>query len=247
MFVTAMRRKWQSLVYLDLFSGPGRAKIEGTKRIVATSPFVVLQLDEKFDRYIFCDQNVANYKALQTRVSRDFPKMDIRVIPGDVNEETERILKEMPVPHKNNKVLGFCFLDPYKIANLKFSTIKTLSSRYMDFLILIPSGMDVNRNEASYLGNDTLDLYLGNSTWRVRWQTAKIKNVSFGNFVIEEFSLSMISLGFEWLGLEKTVPVKNDKNVIVYRLAYYSKHPLGLKFWNESRIYTDAQKDMFDT
>jgi hypothetical protein len=75
----------------------------------------------------------------------------VKVITGNANALVETVIGEMPQPGRNHKVLGFCFLDPYQLQNLHFSTIRMLSQRFMDFLVLIPSSMDANRNEQNYL------------------------------------------------------------------------------------------------
>src|SRR5690606_4942496 len=55
LFCSAMRGKWDCLVYIDLFAGPGYAQFEGSSRIVAGSPLIALGLEDKFDRYVFCE------------------------------------------------------------------------------------------------------------------------------------------------------------------------------------------------
>ena len=57
MFATSMKGKWDSRVYIDLFSGAGRSKLEGTESIVAASPTLALGTRDKFDKYIFCEQD----------------------------------------------------------------------------------------------------------------------------------------------------------------------------------------------
>ena len=43
-FSRAMRGKWSSLHYVDFFAGAGRARLAGTRRIVAASPLLVLDV-----------------------------------------------------------------------------------------------------------------------------------------------------------------------------------------------------------
>ena len=47
-------------------------------------------------------------------------------------------------------MLGFCFVDPYNLKDLAFATIDRLSSRFMDFLVLIATDMDATRNISIY-------------------------------------------------------------------------------------------------
>lgn len=245
LFLTAMRTKWDSLVYLDLFAGPGYARFKGTDHIVAASPLTVLKLPEKFDRYIFCESKTENADALDQRCSRDYPNVDVKVIPRDANDSVKEIIASMPSPGQHYTVLGFSFLDPFRMVDLKFATIKQLSKRYMDFLVLIPSGMEARRNEHKYTNTDCtiMDQFVGNSSWRDRWQKEKMARKSFENFIVEEFGRSMQSLDYKDRGLEGTATILLErKNVLLYRLAFYSKHDLGNQFWQETKKYTDPQK-----
>ena len=245
LFLTAMRTKWDSLVYLDLFAGPGYARFKGTDHIVAASPLTVLKLPEKFDRYIFCESKTENADALDQRCSRDYPNVDVKVIPRDANDSVKEIIASMPSPGQHYTVLGFSFLDPFRMVDLKFATIKQLSKRYMDFLVLIPSGMEARRNEHKYTSPDCtiMDQFVGNSSWRDRWQKEKMARKSFENFIVEEFGRSKQSLDYKDRGLEGTETILLErKNVLLYRLAFYSKHDLGNQFWQETKKYTDPQK-----
>ena len=42
LFSTGMKKKWDCRVYIDLFAGEGRSRIEGTKHIVPASPLLAL-------------------------------------------------------------------------------------------------------------------------------------------------------------------------------------------------------------
>jgi three-Cys-motif partner protein len=244
LFVKSMRTKWDALVYLDLFAGSGRSRIRGTGRIVSASPLLVLGTPEAFDKYIFCESEKNFAETLDTRCRRDFPNRTVNVITGNANASVDNIIAEMPRPGRNHKVLGFCFLDPFQMQNLRFSTIKTLSQRFMDFLVLIPSSMDANRNEQNYVlpSNKTLENFIGNPDWRARWGNEKATGKSFENFVVEEFGRSMHELGYIDPGLKEALLIRSDeKNLPLYRLALYSKHRLGAKFWKETKKYSDPQ------
>ncbi len=213
LFVKSMHAKWNALVYLDLFAGSGRSRIRGTNRIVNSS-LLVLGLSVSFDKYIFCEGVHDNVETLKKRCDRDFPMRYVTVVPGDANASVDKIIAVMPAIGRNQKVLGFCFLDPFQMQNLRFSTIRRLSERFMDFLVLIPSSMDANRNERHYVQsrNKTLDNFVGNSVWRIRWEEEKPTGKSFEHFVVEEFGRSMESLGYIDPGLKEARMIRsNDK------------------------------------
>ena len=244
LFIKSMRTKWDALVYLDLFAGSGRSRIRGTRRIVSASPLLILGMPEAFDKYIFCEGDKNFAEALETRCRRDFPNRNVKIITGNANASVDNIIAEMPRPGRNQKVLGFCFIDPFQMQNLHFSTIEALSQRFMDFLVLIPSSMDANRNEQNYTQprNRTLEHFVGNADWRSRWGKEKATGKSFENFVVEEFGRSIHKLGYIDPGVKEALLIRSDeKNLPLYRLALYSKHKLGPKFWKETKKYSDPQ------
>ena len=244
LFIKSMRTKWDALVYLDLFAGSGRSQIRGTGRIVSASPLLILGLPEAFDKYLLCEGDKNFAKALETRCRREFPNRKVKIITGNANASVDNIIAEMPRPGRNQKVLGFCFLDPFQMQNLHFSTIETLSQRFMDFLVLIPSSMDANRNEQNYIQprNKTLGTFVGNADWRSRWEKERATGKSFEHFVVEEFGRSMHKLSYIDPGLKEALLIRSDeKNLPLYRLALYSKHKLGPKFWKETKRYSDPQ------
>lgn len=247
LFCKSMKGKWQCLVYIDLYAGPGRSKIDG-KRVIDAPPILAINSGFLFNKYIFNDVSTEKYEALEKRLEQYKDKTEICVLNGDSNLITENVLHQIPQHSRTNKVLGFCFLDPYKVENLKFETIRTLSSKFIDFLVLIPTGMDVNRNAAIYekSENKKLDEFIGNDEWRKEWNNLKKSRNNFGDFVAGQFSKSMEKLGYINPGVENMKLIRSDeKNLPLYRLALYSRHKLGSKFWKETVKYTNPQSDMF--
>ena len=115
LFVKSMRTKWDALVYLDLFAGSERSEIRGTGRIVSASPLLILGMPQAFDKYIFCEGDNNYAVALETRCRRDFPERKLKIITGNANTAVSTIIAQMPRPARNQKVLGFCFLDPFQM------------------------------------------------------------------------------------------------------------------------------------
>jgi three-Cys-motif partner protein len=249
LFSKSMKNKWDSIVYIDLFSGSGRSKIRRTNRIIASSPIMALKNEHKFDRYIFCEKDPEKYDALKCRIESEFPEIDTQVILGDSNECIDDILEKLPSYSRNHKVLSFCFVDPFKIGNLKFKTIEQLSKLYVDFLVLIPSGMDANRNLKQYLrpNNKTVDDFLGNELWRETWENLPHPKKTFEEFIVDQFNESMSGLRYINPGMEHCCAIRSDeKNLLLYRLTLYSRNKLGKKFWKETKKYSDPQRQLFE-
>jgi len=249
LFSRGMKHLWDHRVYIDLFSGPGHARVRGTERIVETSPLIALRVPDQFDKYIFCDRDAKNISALRERVVREFPDVDPSYVTGDCNEVVAKIVEKIPKASKSKSVLSFCFADPFGIDNLKFRTIQTLSARSrMDFLVLLALDMDANRFQSLYVKETSpvIEEFLDDSSWRSKWTTARLQGADFRVFLAGAFASRMVRLGYLPAGLERMKEVRsNEKNLPLYHLAFFSKHPRGYQFWDQALKYGTDQLSLF--
>jgi three-Cys-motif partner protein len=249
LFATSMRRKWTHRVYIDLFAGPGRSAIRGTNRIVPGSPTIGLGVPDPYTKYIFCERERKLASALRKRAEREYPGRDVCVLCGDVNDLVDDVLAQMPQYSPESTVLSFCFADPFAVSNLRFETIRRLGERFVDFLILLPTGMDASRNwkQQFFYRKEmaALDLFFGTSEWREAWCDYAGGGRSFDAFAVDFYSIRMNGIGYSFGGVDRSVLIRNpDRNQRLYRLAFYSKSKLGEKFWDEARKYSTGQLEL---
>jgi len=247
LFASGMKEKWGKRIYLDLFAGAGRARIRGTRRIIAGTPLQAIKIPTAFDHYIFCDADTQQIQALHQRVESEGLDLHVTYINEDVNSHTEDILQAIPQASKASTVLCFCVVDPYRLGDIKHSTIKQLSVRYMDFLVIIPSYMDGHRNKTTYLkhNNENIEGFLGLQNWRDQWKSAESKGEEFGRFITSQFGQGMKTLGFKHGGLEDTILIRSKpQNLPLYHLGFYSRHPKGLEFWKKAKNGTKRQLEL---
>ncbi len=244
MFATGMKHRWDERVYLDLFAGPGHVRIRGTNRIVMGSPLIALSLRDPFDRYVFCDQDPNAIDALAARCARVNDRADVRLVRGDANEQLSEIIDHLPVHGVDRRVLSFCFLDPYRL-NIHFGSVRHLAeNRPIDFLILLALHIDANRNIERYASEESgvIDDFLGDPHWRARWDSARSRGATVVEFLAEEYSRRMASLGYIPLPLERMVKIRShDRRLPLYYLALFSRNERGLDFWDEVLKYSDDQ------
>jgi len=230
-FARAMSTTWRTRVYVDLFAGAGRSRLKHTQTLIDGSPLIALGVDVPFDRYVLCEKNRRCMEALRARVSHSHPAAAVSFIPRDCNAAVDDVLDAIP---SDSSVLTLCFVDPFSVSNLKFKTLASLAQRCTDFLVLVPTHMDANRNQARLRAADEplLDEFLGDRRWRSEWQrrTSGARQTSFGTFVLDQFGQSMQRLRYLYDGPGREVPV-TDGSRILYYLALYSRHRLGAKFW----------------
>jgi len=248
-FSTSMKNRWDNRVYIDLFSGPGYAQIRDDGRILKASPLLAQSHPDPFTRYILCEKNPESAAALEARSQRLFPDNDVKVINADCNESLEAIMAHIPTPSSDSTVLSLCFADPYRLSNLRFVTLQALSSLLIDFLVLIPTGMDASRNIERY-SEDTqdtpLDTFLGTSEWRAAWANREPRDQSADAFLTNFFSSRMSEFGYIDCSPQDSEVFRNPhRGQLLYRLAYYSRNELGNRFWRETKRYINPQGSLF--
>jgi three-Cys-motif partner protein len=248
MFASGMKDKWECRVYLDLFSGCGYSRVEGTDRILQNSSLLAMDIAFPFDRYIFCEKDNKKIEALRTRVARGLARAEVKFVTGDSNKTVTEIKSFVPKGSKEYKVLTLCLIDPFRLQDIKFATIEALAQIIIDFVVIIPSYMDANRNQTKYCepGDNTIDEFLGSSEWRVEWQKVRSKSREFGNFLVSKFDAQMVKLGFHSSKDEGMHLVQlGDKHVKLYHIACYSRNKLGMEFWKRTLKGSAKQLDLF--
>jgi three-Cys-motif partner protein len=241
-----MKNKWDARVYLDLYAGPGLLRVRDTAKFIWGSPILALDVQDPFDKYIFCESKPESMDALKKRVGKHFPHAAVEFVPGNCDEQVIRICNAIPKPTRSFHVLSFCFVDPYDLS-IQFSTIAKLAERFVDFLVLLALNMDANRNRAYYLDpkNTKLDNFLGMADWRQRWEQSEHKN--FPRFLAEEYAKQMTTLGYLSQPFEKMKQVRSDvRNLPLYHLALFSRHERAYKYWKDVLKYSDPQISMWD-
>jgi len=245
LFSSGMKDKWRKRVYLELYAGAGFSRIRGSSRLIVGSPLIALKLREPFDKYVFCEEDPEKLDALKFRVKQVSPAADVTYVPGDCNKHTAEILAKVPIGSKSDTVLSLCFADPFDIG-LKFETLRILSTRYIDFLVLLAVYSDANRAYKRYVMEDAVkvDEFLGSETWRDRWKIAERNGVLFPKFLAEEFAASMETLGYLPTPIHKMKRIRSDeKNLPLYYIALFSRHKLAHDFWDGALKYgTDQTK-----
>jgi three-Cys-motif partner protein len=247
LFSSGMKDKWDVRVYIDLYAGAGYCRIRNTRRILMGSPLLALTVANPFDKYVFCEELIDNLRALEVRTRQLAPNAAVAFVQGDCNAKVDEILAEIPLGSKERRVLGLCFVDPFDLG-IKFETLRKLSSRYIDFVCLLALHMDANRNQAIYIKEHShkIDDFLGTSSWRGRWNADSAIRVSFPKFLANEFSAQMKALNYIPPPFYTMKEVRSDeKNLPLYHLALFSRHPRGYQFWDEVLRYSDDQLSMF--
>lgn len=242
-FTSAMREKW-NLVYIDLFSGPGYVKNRTSGQIMKNCSMLTMNLPHRFDFHAFNDIDKNSTDALKTRIDREHPGVRYKMFNGDANDVVHEMIDSIPQFPNSKGTLIFAFLDPFSL-NLKFDTIKVLGQNQVDILVLHALQMDARRNHRKYIEENSgvVADFTGNVDWRSVYSTMDQSPTSFMKMVTDEFDKSIQGIGYRSGKVKERI--KNNSGAGIYYLCFYSKHELGIEFFEKIRKSSNDQYEMF--
>jgi hypothetical protein len=204
--------------FIDLFGGPGRCCVRGTKPDrIDGSPLIALgHVEAPFSKVIICDIDPENVAALRARTAQYAPRAVI--IEADCHDAIDRLIAEIP-PYGFN----IAFIDPFSSNQLRINTIRKLAAiKRMDLLINFPTG-EKKRNYAreGFASPDEV----------VAEIPALRKELEQFGYLNEQV---------------RSMAVRNTTNVLLYHLVFASKNRKGNKIWDSiTKTDSSGQRSLF--
>ncbi len=217
-----MKNKWPIRTYIDLFAGPGRCLIEGTKEEIDGSSLIALKCKVPFTHYFFNDIEPRLIESLQAR-AKSFDSATISYFSRNCNELIDDLLRKLP-----SDSLDFCFIDPTNW-QIKFDSMRRLTAkRQMDLAVTFHVG--AMKRTASTPPQDLLDFF-PDSNWQQEYKEARKVHRPTGRILLEAYERGLRDLGYH--AIKDYVLETNRRKVPLYHLIFASKHPKGAEFWDK--------------
>ncbi|MBU0707226.1 three-Cys-motif partner protein TcmP [Patescibacteria group bacterium] len=228
----AVSNKWNSLVYVDLFSGPGMCYDYQNEKWNESSPLIAVKYAKHFKKYIFVDKNKKSISYLKSRL-KGLENCKKEFIVGDCNDRIDDVLKLIP-----KGSLCLFFADPTGL-DFKYKTLKKIleyNNTKKDIIELFPYEMAVKRNLANWRTikkSLPLDEFLGieNSVNLIKNQNSLI---GVYQEVLRLYSKSIISCNPAYKESHSSKAIRSSKNVQLYHLYFISSNSLGKKFFKKA-------------
>ena len=208
--------------FIDLFAGPGLARVRRTKKFIDGSPMIALgHRESPFTRVILCELDLENVAALEQRCGPHGRR--VKILPGDCNERIDDLVGLIPTDG-----LNIALIDPYSTAPLHFNTIAKLCGlRRMDLLIHFPTS-DIRRKFTRPDTRHLIDRLMGCTEWQQRVQ--KPDQVPQLIAIFRERLATLYGYSREHV---YDLPVKDNGRHLLYHLVYVSKHEKGNEIWKK--------------
>jgi three-Cys-motif partner protein len=198
--------------YIDAFAGTGyrvlrRTETEGDlffpdlaeeapQRLLEGSARMALQVEPRFNRYIFVEKDPDRSRQLE-ELRSDFPQLakGILIQTGEANKVIQELCRKDWRRHR-----AVLFLDPYGM-QVEWATIEEVAKTgAIDLWVLFPLGIGVNRllprsGEIPTGWRNRLNLILGSDDWYSAFYRAETTPTLFG-----EQETTILKAGIETIG-----------------------------------------------
>jgi three-Cys-motif partner protein len=215
-------KNWGALHYVDLFAGAGIEDVEGYG-LDWGSPLIAAKHPLRFARLHLCEKSPRKFHALCDRVNQVLQPQRPQLLHGDANEKVSEILAEIA-----DDSLSLAFLDPYGL-HLHYETLRQLSQRRIDLIVMFPDHHDALRNWRVIYKNQlksNLDLVLGTDRWREA--VAKAPPDRWAQTLSKIYTAQIRLLGYTHFDYER---ISRPDGVWLYRLIFCARHQFPVDSW----------------
>lgn len=229
-FNSGMQNKWSRRYYIDLFSGPGKCVIRGSRGEVEGSPVLAAKSKVKFTDYFFADISSDFLGALEKRIADLGLKEPARVnyYPGDADTVVGELTADLPEARTS---LGLAVLDPWGW-DFSFATLDNLTtSRRLDLVINFPI-VNIKRNWRRDLPQ--LDKFMNGRGYRKSFESAMNREdpgVTPTRVLLDAYKRELKGIGYKFV--HDHIGVQNSRGIPLYYLIFASKHERGAEFWDK--------------
>ena len=195
-FVTNLAGRVDEIVFVDLFSGSGLYSLGARREIFAGTPLMALAQDLPVQRFVFCERDPEQSKALKIRVNKYYRGKNVILMDGKPDELIDKFKLYIPPSKGDFKVAVFCVCDPFSI-DMSFEMVEKLSRLGFNFLIPFTFALNKRLNFKYYLKEEKekLKRYLGGYKDMERLVNGTENNAQFYKRLIQIYENNILAAG----------------------------------------------------
>ncbi len=195
-FVTNLAGRVDEIIFVDLFSGGGLYSLGAWREIFAGTPLMALAQDLPIQRFVFCERDTEQFKALKIRVNKYYRAKNVILMDGKPEELIDKLKLYIPVSKGNFRAAVFCVCDPFSL-DIPFDTVEKLSNLGFNFLMPFTFALNQRLNYRYYLKEDKEKLrrYLGGNKDMERLAKGIESNAQFYKRLIQIYENNLLASG----------------------------------------------------
>lgn len=242
------KQNWVKTLYFDGFAGSGLIGDADKEESIKGTALRILDIDQPkpFDIYYFVEKDEKNKKALEGIVNSQYFGKNAHIVRADCNK---KLIDMADFLNKNKKYRALAFIDPFGMT-VNWDSIKNLKGLGIDFWILVPTGVGVNRLLIRNMENipkgwlDKLEKFLGLTKEEILayFYSSKTVNTLFG----EEIQMNKEDSAINKIGelyrqrlktvfnfVSESFVMRNSTNSIMYHFMMATNNETALKLAND--------------
>jgi three-Cys-motif partner protein len=220
-FVTTAASQADEIVFIDLFAGSGLYSVGHQKEIFTGSSFTALTWDLPIDKYIFCEEDPDQSKALKIRAERYFKnKNNIIILEGHPEELVDKLIDQVPQHKGGYRTAVLCLVDPFSL-DIPFNVIEKLAVAGFSFLMPFTFSLNERLNCHYYVNEQRSKLrrFAGTQAEKI---SETQSNVHFYKRLIKIYQHNMLMLGLNTT-LSSHKLNSQLMELPMYYIGYFSK------------------------
>jgi len=242
------KQNWVKTLYFDGFAGSGLIGDAEKEESIKGTALRILDIDQPkpFDIYYFVEKDEKNKNALETSINAHYFGKNAHVVKADCNKKLADMAKFLM---ENRKYRALAFIDPYGMT-VNWDSIEKLKGLGIDFWILVPTGVGVNRLLIRNVENipkgwlGKLEKFLGLTKEEIlaHFYSSKTVNTLFGDETLtnkEEKAINKIGelyrqrLKTVFNFVSESFVMRNSTNSIMYHFMMATNNETALKLAND--------------
>ncbi|MEZ4972033.1 MAG: three-Cys-motif partner protein TcmP [Cyclobacteriaceae bacterium] len=197
-FTSALAHQVDEIIVVDLFAKNGLYCLGAKRELFSGIPMMSLQEDLPISRYVFCESDPEQFKALKVRVNKYFREKNAVLMNGRPDELVDKLKMYIPESRRSHRVATLCVADSFSLEP-SFEFVKSFSEYGFTFLVPLTFHLGAKINHRFYLNRETLKVnqFLGagdseNSDWNTD------NNLLFYKQLVSKWGSRVSELGFDF-------------------------------------------------
>jgi three-Cys-motif partner protein len=234
-FITHTLPRADDLIFVDLFAGSGLYCHGHQKEVFPSCSLASMATDWPFSKWILCERNPEEAKALKIRVNKHFRNKNVVLLDQPLDELHEKLKLYVPQTKGGYKASTLCLVDPFSF-EIHFSLLQKLADLGFNFLIPFTFNLNQRHDYKYYLGEcgEKLKKYVGSK------DLGRLEDVQ-SNVQFYKHTVRMVQNNMLMLGLNTSLTMHRMESNFMELPAYY------IGFFSRQISAKAIQRDIRDT
>lgn len=222
-FALHLTSRVDEVTFVDLYAGNGLYSLGAGRELFLGTPLMALSQNLPINRFVFCEREAGQFKALKIRVNRSFREKRVIFLEGTPHDLISKLSLYVPKSKNGFKSAVLCLCDPFSL-DIPFETVLKLSEQGFSFLMPFTFVLNEQINFEYYLvdSRERLKRFLGSADDLQQLEQNIEGNTQFYKRLVQIYENNMMTAGMN----SATTVHKLDSGLMempAYSIGLFSK------------------------